>query len=62
MRDYEVVLSLYGDAIRSLEARAEALRDQIGSHGGRDQEAEWRLEVIERVLRRLYGEGVGDAR
>ncbi len=56
MMDYEVVISLQVEALRALEAKAGALRAQIKRQGGKDENAACRLEVIERVLARIYGE------
>lgn len=53
MRDYEVVASLQQEALRDLEAKAESLRTHIKREGG-DPGAESRLELIERILGRIY--------
>lgn len=52
MMDYEVVFSLQAEALRTLEARAAALRTYLEAI--QDPEAKYRLETIERILRRLY--------
>ncbi len=54
MHDYQVVISLQLEAIRSLEEKAKSLRAEIERHGGDDPDAECRLETIERILERLY--------
>ncbi len=56
MMDYEVVISLQIEALRALEAKATALRAQIERKGGKDLDAAGRLETIERILGRIYGE------
>ncbi len=56
MMDYEVVISLQVEALRALEARAIALRAQIERKDGKDFDAACRLETIERILGRIYGE------
>jgi uncharacterized membrane protein len=56
MRDYEVFFALQAEALHSLEAKAEALRDQIERQEVEGQDPEQRLEKIERILARLYGQ------
>ena len=52
MLDYEIVFELQAEALRSLEAKAKALRDQIDGQGGDDDDRE-RLDAIECVIWRL---------
>jgi hypothetical protein len=56
MMDYQVIISLQVESLQAIEAKAESLRAQIERKEPRDPEAERRLETIERVLGRLYGE------
>ncbi len=58
MKGSEVIPSLHAEAVHTLEAKAKSLRDQIEGRGG-DREAERRLEIIERILRRIFEHSLG---
>ncbi len=53
---FDVIISFQVEAVQSLESKARLLKAQIQRRRGEDSEAERRLEIIERVLGRLYRE------
>ncbi len=56
MNGYEVIVELQIEAIQSLEQKAKTLRAQLQGHVGEDPDTKCRLEIIERILVRLYGQ------